>query len=84
MSLSMHTASVPVFQQLHTALSGVLTRAESHAAVFAHDVAELLRDVIDLHAGNKHWGVWLLSCRYPMTIGTLLLVGLHHDTGITD
>ncbi|MFP7721779.1 DUF1993 domain-containing protein [Lysobacter sp. A3-1-A15] len=32
MSLSMHTASVPVFQQMLTALSGLLTKAETHAA----------------------------------------------------
>jgi hypothetical protein len=32
MSLSMHTASVPVFQQMLTALSGVLSKAEAHAA----------------------------------------------------
>ena len=32
MSLSMHAASVPVFQQMLTALAGVLTKAENHAA----------------------------------------------------
>jgi uncharacterized protein len=32
MSLSMHTASVPVFQQMLTALAGVLAKAETHAA----------------------------------------------------
>lgn len=32
MSLSMHDASVPVFQQMLTALAGVLTKAETHAA----------------------------------------------------
>lgn len=31
MSLSMHAASVPVFQQMLTALSGVLVKAEEHA-----------------------------------------------------
>ena len=31
MTLSMHAASVPVFQQMLTALAGVLTKAESFA-----------------------------------------------------
>ncbi|MEO8011859.1 MAG: DUF1993 family protein, partial [Dokdonella sp.] len=32
MSLSMHAASVPVFQQMLAALGGILTKAETHAA----------------------------------------------------
>ena len=31
MSLTMHAASVPVFQQLLTALAGILSKAEAHA-----------------------------------------------------
>lgn len=42
MSLSMHTASVPVFQQLLTALSGVLTKAEAHATERKIEPAALL------------------------------------------
>lgn len=43
MSLSMHAASVPVFQQMLTALSGVLTRAETHAADRKIEPAALLQ-----------------------------------------
>jgi hypothetical protein len=43
MSLSMHTASVPVFQQMLTALGNVLAKAESHAAERKIDPAALLQ-----------------------------------------
>ena len=43
MSLSMHTASVPVFQQMLTALGGVLAKAEAHAAERKIDPAALLQ-----------------------------------------
>lgn len=43
MSLSMHAASVPVFQQLLTALGGVLTKAEAHAVERNIDPAALLQ-----------------------------------------
>ena len=43
MSLSMHAASVPVFQQMLTALSGVLAKAESHAADRKIEPAALLQ-----------------------------------------
>ena len=43
MSLSMHAASVPVFQQLLTALADVLTKAETHAADRKIDPAALLQ-----------------------------------------
>lgn len=43
MSLSMHAASVPVFQQMLTALSGVLAKAESHAAERGIEPAALLQ-----------------------------------------
>lgn len=43
MSLSMHAASVPVFQQMLTALSGVLTKAETHAADRRIEPAALLQ-----------------------------------------
>lgn len=43
MSLSMHTASVPVFQQMLAALSGVLGKAETHAAERKIDPAALLQ-----------------------------------------
>lgn len=43
MPLSMHTASVPVFQQMLTALSGLLTRAETHAADRKIEPAALLQ-----------------------------------------
>ena len=43
MSLSMHTASVPVFQQMLNALSGVLTKAEAHATERKIDHAALLQ-----------------------------------------
>lgn len=42
MSLSMHAASVPVFQQMLNALSGVLGKAEAHAAERKIDPAALL------------------------------------------
>ena len=43
MSLSMHAASVPVFQQMLTALSGVLGKAETHAAERKIEPAALLQ-----------------------------------------
>ena len=43
MPLSMHTASVPVFQQMLTALSGVLDKAETHAAERKIEPAALLQ-----------------------------------------
>jgi hypothetical protein len=43
MSLSMHTASVPVFQQMLAALGNVLAKAESHAAERKIDPAALLQ-----------------------------------------
>jgi len=43
MSLSMHAASVPVFQQMLTALGGVLAKAETHAAERKIDPAALLQ-----------------------------------------
>ncbi len=43
MSLSMHTASVPVFQQMLTALAGVLAKAETHAAERKIEPAALLQ-----------------------------------------
>ena len=43
MSLSMHAASVPVFQQLLTALAGILAKAETHAAERKIDPAALLQ-----------------------------------------
>lgn len=43
MSLSMHAASVPVFQQMLTALGGVLTKAESHATERKIEPAALLQ-----------------------------------------
>ena len=43
MSLSMHAASVPVFQQMLTALGGVLTKAEAHAAERKIEPAALLQ-----------------------------------------
>lgn len=43
MSLSMHAASVPVFQQMLTALSGVLTKAETHATDRRIEPAALLQ-----------------------------------------
>ena len=43
MSLSMHTASVPVFQQMLTALGNVLAKAETHAAERRIDAAALLQ-----------------------------------------
>ena len=43
MSLSMHTASVPVFQQMLAALDNVLAKAESHAAERKIDPAALLQ-----------------------------------------
>ena len=43
MSLSMHTASVPVFQQMLNALSGVLTKAEAHATERKIDHAAFLQ-----------------------------------------
>ena len=42
MSLSMHDASVPVFQQMLTALAAVLTMAEAHATERKIDPAALL------------------------------------------
>lgn len=43
MSLSMHAASVPVFQQMLAALSGILTKAESHVADRKIEPAALLQ-----------------------------------------
>ncbi len=43
MSLSMHAASVPVFQQMLTALGGVLAKAETHAAERKIEPAALLQ-----------------------------------------
>ena len=43
MSLSMHSASVPVFQQMLAALSGVLTKAEAHATERKIEPAALLQ-----------------------------------------
>lgn len=43
MSLSMHTASVPVFKQMLAALAGVLAKAENHAADRKIDAAALLQ-----------------------------------------
>lgn len=42
MTLSMHAASVPVFQQMLAALGGVLTKAETHATERKIDPAALL------------------------------------------
>jgi len=43
MSLSMHAASVSVFQQMLTALGGILAKAETHAAERKIDPAALLQ-----------------------------------------
>ena len=43
MSLSMHAASVPVFQQMLGALSGVLTKADTHARERKIEPAALLQ-----------------------------------------
>jgi uncharacterized protein len=43
MSVSMHTASVPVFQQMLTALAGVLAKAETHVAERKIEPAALLQ-----------------------------------------
>ncbi len=43
MSLSMHAASVPVFQQMLTALGGILAKAETHAAERKIEPAALLQ-----------------------------------------
>lgn len=43
MSLSMHAASVPVFQQMLTALAGVLAKAETHAVERKIEPAALLQ-----------------------------------------
>ena len=43
MSLSMHAASVPVFQQMLTALGGLLAKAETHATDRKIDPAALLQ-----------------------------------------
>ena len=43
MSLSMHAASVPVFQQMLTALGGVLAKAETHTAERKIEPAALLQ-----------------------------------------
>ena len=43
MPLPMHSASVPVFQQMLTALSGVLTKAEAHATERKIEPAALLQ-----------------------------------------
>jgi len=43
MSIPMHTASVPVFQQLLAALAGVLTKAETHATERKIEPAALLQ-----------------------------------------
>ncbi|AZN37126.1 DUF1993 domain-containing protein [Iodobacter ciconiae] len=43
MSISMYTASVPVFKQLLTALSDVLSKAEAHAQARKIDPAVLLQ-----------------------------------------
>ena len=44
MSLSMYQASVPVFQQLLSALSGVLDKADAHAAARKIEPSVLLAD----------------------------------------
>lgn len=43
MSISMYTASIPVFKQLLTALDEVLTKAEAHATAHKIDPAALLQ-----------------------------------------
>ena len=43
MSLSMHAASVPVFQQMLTALGGVLAKAQAHALERKIDPSALLQ-----------------------------------------
>lgn len=43
MSLTMHAASVPVFQQLLTALAGILSKAEAHATERKIEPAALLQ-----------------------------------------
>jgi len=43
MSISMHAASIPVFQQMLTALGGVLAKADTHAAERKIDPAALLQ-----------------------------------------
>lgn len=43
MSLSMHAACVPVFQQMLAALSGILAKAETHAAECKIDPVALLQ-----------------------------------------
>ncbi|MEO5961949.1 MAG: DUF1993 domain-containing protein [Thermomonas sp.] len=43
MSLSMHAASVPVFQQMLAALAGILTKAETHANERKIEPAALLQ-----------------------------------------
>lgn len=43
MSLSMHAASVPVFQQMLTALAGILAKAETHATERKIEPAALLQ-----------------------------------------
>ena len=43
MTLSMHAASVPVFQQMLTALAGVLAKAETHASDRKIEPAALLQ-----------------------------------------
>ncbi len=43
MSLSMHTSSVPVFQQMLTALAGILAKAETHATERKIDPVALLQ-----------------------------------------
>ncbi|MEO5629730.1 MAG: DUF1993 domain-containing protein [Thermomonas sp.] len=43
MSLSMHAASVPVFQQMLTALAGVLAKSEAYAAERKIDPSALLQ-----------------------------------------
>jgi len=43
MSISMHAASVPVFQQMLAALGGILTKAESHAVERKIEPAALLQ-----------------------------------------
>lgn len=43
MSLSMHTASVPVFQQMLAALAGVLAKSETHATERKIEPAALLQ-----------------------------------------
>ena len=51
MSLAMHAASVPVFQQMLTALSGVLTKAETHATDRRIEPAALLQAREREHVG---------------------------------